>query len=50
VRWLTAWSYAVRAMGAAFIPKQPAKIYWAHAKQALHPERGESLRDRAEAA
>jgi GT2 family glycosyltransferase len=50
VRLLTAWSYAVRAVAAAFIPKQPAKIYWAHAKQALHPERGESLRDRAEAA
>jgi len=47
VRWLTAWSYACRALAALFIPKQPAKIYWAHAKQALHPERGESLRDRA---
>jgi GT2 family glycosyltransferase len=49
VRWLTAWSYACRALAALFIPKQPAKIYWAHAKQALHPERGESLRDRATA-
>ncbi len=47
VRWLTAWSYAARALAAAFIPKQPGRIYWAHAKQALHPERGESLRDRA---
>ena len=47
VRWLTAWSYACRAGAAVFIPKQPAKIYWAHARQALHPERGESLRDRA---
>ena len=46
VRWLTAWSYAARAVAAAFIPKQPARIYWAHARQALHPERGESLRDR----
>lgn len=50
VRWLTAWSYVARALAATFIPKQPARIYWAHAKQALHPERGESLRDRAEAA
>jgi hypothetical protein len=50
VRWLTAWSYAARALAATFIPKPPAKVYWAHAKQALHPERGESLRDRAEAA
>lgn len=49
VRWLTAWSYAARAGAALFILKQPAKIYWAHAKQALHPERGESLRDRAAA-
>lgn len=49
VRWLTAWSYAARAFAALFIPKQPARIYWAHARQALHPERGESLRDRAEA-
>jgi GT2 family glycosyltransferase len=49
VRWLTAWSYAVRAGAAVFIPGQPARVYWAHAKQALHPEHGESLRDRAEA-
>jgi hypothetical protein len=46
VRWLTAWSYAVRALAATFIPGQPADIYRAHARQALHPERGESLRDR----
>lgn len=49
VRWLTAWSYAARAAAAIFIPKQPARIFWAHARQALRPERGESLRDRAEA-
>ena len=49
VRWLTAWSYAVRALAAVFIPGQLGKIYWAHAKQALHPARGESLRDRASA-
>ncbi len=50
VRWLTAWSYAVRALAALFIPGQPAKVYRAHARQALHPERGESIRDRVEAA
>ena len=50
VRWLTAWSYAVRALAALFIPRQPAKVYRAHARQALHPERGESIRDRVEAA
>jgi N-acetylglucosaminyl-diphospho-decaprenol L-rhamnosyltransferase len=49
VRWLTAWSYAVRALAATVIPGQPAKVYRAHARQALHPERGESIRDRAEA-
>ncbi|MBK5220570.1 MAG: glycosyltransferase [Thermoleophilia bacterium] len=47
VRWLTAWSYAVRALAATVLPKQPAGVYWAHARQALHPDRGESLRDRA---
>jgi N-acetylglucosaminyl-diphospho-decaprenol L-rhamnosyltransferase len=47
VRILTAWSYAARAMVANFIPKQPAPVYWAHARQALLPDRGESIRDRA---
>jgi hypothetical protein len=47
VRALTAWSYALRAMVATFLPKQPAPVYWAHARQALFPGRGESLRDRA---
>jgi N-acetylglucosaminyl-diphospho-decaprenol L-rhamnosyltransferase len=47
VRILTAWSYAARAMAASLLPKQPAPIYWAHARQALFPNRGESLRDRA---
>ena len=49
VRLLTAWSYAVRAAAATFIPGQPAAVYRAHARQALHPERGESIRDRATA-
>ena len=48
VRWLTAWSYAARALAATVLPRQPAAIYRAHARQALHPERGESIRDRAE--
>jgi hypothetical protein len=49
VRVLTAWSYAVRALAATVIPGQPADVYRAHARQALFPSRGESLRDRAEA-
>jgi GT2 family glycosyltransferase len=47
VRVLTAWSYAARAIGASLLPNQPAPVYWAHARQALFPDRGESLRDRA---
>ncbi len=47
VRVLTAWSYALRALAATVLPNQPAAIYRAHARQALCPSRGESLRDRA---
>ena len=49
VRALTAWAYAVRTLAALVIPGHRAKIYWAHARQALRPGRGESLRDRVEA-
>jgi GT2 family glycosyltransferase len=49
VRVLTAWSYAVRAVVATVVPGHPARIYWAHARQALFPGRGQSLRQRAEA-
>jgi N-acetylglucosaminyl-diphospho-decaprenol L-rhamnosyltransferase len=48
VRVLTAWSYAVRALAATVLPKQPGRVYWAHARQALLPNRGQSLRDRTE--
>jgi GT2 family glycosyltransferase len=47
VRALTAWSYALRALAATLLPDRPARVYWAHAKQALLPGRGESIRDRA---
>lgn len=49
VRLLTAWSYALRALAATVLPNRPAGIMWAHARQALFPNRGESLRDRAQA-
>ena len=49
VRALTAWSYALRALAATALPNRPAPIMWAHARQALFPRRGESLRDRAQA-
>lgn len=47
VRLLTAWSYALRALAATVLPNRPARVFWAHARQALFPNRGESLRDRA---
>jgi len=47
VRVLTAWAYGLRALAALFLPRQPARVYLAHARQALRPGRGESLRDRA---
>lgn len=47
VRLLTTWTYALRALAATVLPNRPAKIFWAHARQALLPNRGESIRDRA---
>jgi N-acetylglucosaminyl-diphospho-decaprenol L-rhamnosyltransferase len=47
VRALTAWTYALRALGATVLPNRSAPVMWAHARQALLPNRGESLRDRA---
>jgi GT2 family glycosyltransferase len=47
VRLLTAWSYAVRALAATVLPGHPARAYRAHARQALFPNHGESLKDRA---
>jgi GT2 family glycosyltransferase len=48
VRLLTAWSYALRALAATVLPNRPAKVFWAHARQALFPRRGTSLRDRVQ--
>jgi len=45
VRLLTAWSYALRAVAAVVLPRHPARIYWAHARQALLPCRGKGLRE-----
>ena len=47
VRLLTAWSYGLRALAALVLPNRPARVYWAHARQALAPGRGTSLRDLA---
>jgi N-acetylglucosaminyl-diphospho-decaprenol L-rhamnosyltransferase len=48
VRWLTAWSYALRALAATLLPGHSARRYWRHVTATLHPERGEGLREAAE--
>jgi len=47
VRVLTAWTYALRALAATVRPGRSPRIMWAHARKALFPGRGESIRDRA---
>ncbi len=51
VRWLTAWSYAVRALAAlvlsGHVGGRDANRYWRHVTATLHPERGEGLREAA---
>ena len=48
VRWLTAWTYAVRAVVALALPGHDPARYRAHAAAALHPGRGEGLAEAAE--
>jgi N-acetylglucosaminyl-diphospho-decaprenol L-rhamnosyltransferase len=48
VRWLTAWSYAVRALAALALPEHSARRYWRHVTATLRPQRGEGLREAAE--
>jgi N-acetylglucosaminyl-diphospho-decaprenol L-rhamnosyltransferase len=47
VRWLTAWTYALRALAALALPGHSAQRYWRHVTATLHPERGEGLREAA---
>ena len=47
VRVLTAWAYALRTLAAIVTPNRSPRVMWAHARQALFPNRGQSLRDRA---
>ena len=48
VRWLTAWSYALRALGAVALPGHDPGRYWQHVSATLMPGRGEGLRELAE--
>ncbi len=49
VRWLTALSYAERALAALLLPGHSAKRYWRHVTATLLPTRGEGLREAANA-
>ncbi|MGH2980500.1 MAG: glycosyltransferase family 2 protein [Solirubrobacterales bacterium] len=49
VRLLTAWAYGLRALAALILPRHPARVYFAHARQALLPNRGGGVRERAAA-
>jgi GT2 family glycosyltransferase len=49
VRWLTAWSYGVRALAALLLPGHSPKRYRRHVTASLWPSRGEGLREAADA-
>jgi hypothetical protein len=49
VRWLTAWSYALRALAALVLPGHSPRRYWRHVIATLRPARGEGLREAADA-
>ncbi len=47
VRWLTAFSYAVRALAALMLPGHNPRRYWRHVTASIQPTRGEGLREAA---
>jgi N-acetylglucosaminyl-diphospho-decaprenol L-rhamnosyltransferase len=48
VRWLTAWTYALRALAALLLPGRSPRRYWRHVTASLMPGRGEGVREAAE--
>ena len=48
VRWLTAWTYALRALAALILPHHSSRRYWRHVTATLWPSRGEGLREAAD--
>jgi GT2 family glycosyltransferase len=48
VRWLTAWTYGLRALGALVLPEHSPGRYWLAATATLHPDRGQGLREAAD--
>jgi GT2 family glycosyltransferase len=49
VRWLTAWAYGMRALAALALPGHSSWRYRRHVQATLHPDRGEGLREAADA-
>jgi GT2 family glycosyltransferase len=47
VRFLTAWTYALRAAAAIVLPGHDPRRYWRHVTATLRPGRGEGLREAA---
>ncbi len=47
VRWLTAWTYAVRTEAAVVQPGHDPRRYWKNVRATLRPEAGEGLREAA---
>jgi GT2 family glycosyltransferase len=47
VRWLTAWTYALRAVAAYALPGHDPARYWQHVRATLRPHEGEGLREAA---
>ncbi len=47
VRWLTAWTYALRAAAAVVLPGHEPRRYWRHVTATLRPDEGEGLREAA---